>query len=278
MNETTRATSSSPFESIKAPIDSIVILISEVTEGSSESTKVESLYSQLLDLENNLLELTQSQFNDLGIYTVVAMISHDITRPIRAVYSVIDLIEFDGFSDNLTMTLTKLKTALKIIKDLLLENKPVKTELGTIFDAISEFVRYGSTVESSVPKKDLPKMISVINPYFLIRHVYELVQNAIKYGAQGVNIKLSLVEQALEIKIVDNGSGMSTDRLNLVRQAIRSQDAALLGKDQRIETSSGRGLVSIVTTSPEISMSVDSTESVGTTVTLSIPLIQISES
>ena len=119
---------------------------------------------------------------------------------------------------------------------------------------------------------DEPEMLPpVIGDRNRLRQVFiNIIDNALKYSEPGgvVNVHIAQVEDTIEIVIADNGCGIPAEHLPKVKQkfykanqTVRGSGIGLAVADEIIRLHKG-------------TLNIDSVENVGTTVTITLPIVR----
>lgn len=189
--------------------------------------KMEEIIEENLRLHENEFRLkeiiaTKDKF--------LSIIAHDLRSPFNSTIDLLELLKsnYDEFSDserkeNLSLISDNAKTTLNLLENLLLWAKsktgriaiqPVKQKLLPLLNSINE------NLNSAINHKRLSFKIFISDDIevfadtnMLISIIQNLISNAIKYSRQGgsITIKVQEIQKQIEIKVSDNGVGMSKE-------------------------------------------------------------------
>jgi signal transduction histidine kinase len=210
-----------------------------------QANKIERRNWQLQQEQQYLHELEQLKSN------FVSLISHDLKTPIAKIQSVVDRLLASSAASDIQTDLKSLRLSSdelnryiqSILKVLRVESRDFRLnkEVGDINDTVTEAVALLSPLaqEKNISvTSTLEPMFSIEADFTLIREVLiNLVENAIKYTANGGHIKVTSKEinDQVVIEVADTGEGISEEELPKVwRKFVR-------GKDQDLKTK-GTGL------------------------------------
>ncbi len=242
--------------------------------------------------EDEIAELTKN-FNemvtDLGSIECLQKefidnVSHEIKTPISSIQGFAELLEDDTLSKEErkeyssiikeeTNRLLNLSTNMLKLSKLQNQNKITQKEQIDITEQIRKAI---SLLEPKWSEKEIVFNISMEEKYFygdeeLIFQIWiNLIENAIKFSKQHGEISIILREneKELEVQIKDNGIGMNEEDKKRIFTRFYQIDKS------HSEAGSGLGLA-IVKRIVELSngtIEVTSTENVGTTMTVRLPL------
>ena len=200
------------------------------------------------------------------------MLIHDLKSPIAAldtlIFALTDRLQHDEL--NLAnLALSKIKDKFKLLRQAPNENKENSDLLLLIKEVISEkkIFYVGKKIEISLKQTETFFKKVFIEPVQFKRVIADLIENAKESMPGGGNIVviLSKTNNHIQIKVRDNGHGMSPLTLRLVQEK---------GGTYHKKNGSGKGLLHAkqCLSSWGGSLEIDSIEGIGSIITLNIPL------
>jgi PAS domain S-box-containing protein len=249
----------------------------ETREALAESQMKESVLSEMLDREREVSELKK---------LFSSMVSHEFRNPLATITTSLDMLERyaerlneEQRSERVTAIRVQVTHLTDLLNDMLLilqmqdnalrfEPKQVNVR-SLMAQTIAHFQHslgaQHTLVLDSPP--DLPKMPLDERIFRYLMH--NLLSNAIKYSEAGKRVQVSLVmnDEALTIIVDDQGIGIpAADQAKLFEPFVRGKNVKAIGG-----TGLGLKIVKDCVDLHQGSISIDSTENVGTTVTVSLP-------
>jgi signal transduction histidine kinase len=191
-----------------------------------------------LAIERARLHEQAVQFDELKT-NFVAIASHELRTPAASVYGVLKtLLERDGdLNDELRRELLRVgveqgERLRRLLEELLdlsrLDARGISIEprpllLASALGAIaSEALSTGTTVEFDVPDD----LVVVADRLVLDRVVFNLLINAVRYGAPPITLSVEVRDTQLRITVEDGGEGVSEDiRPHLFERFARTDSA-----------------------------------------------------
>lgn len=232
INEETLLVLAKEREKEQGLLDQIKKLNAELEQIVEERT--ESLRNTVVELENASLAKTKFMAN----------ISHDLRTPLNAIIGATDILEENILGDLNERQLKYVKSIkssgnnlLQLINDILDVSKinAGKMELHVsqflIGDAIKQVF---SSMESSAKAKNIDFTYKIYKGDFLIyadaqklkQILYNLFSNSIKFTLNGgmVKVKVFKRDDLLEVKVIDNGIGISKENQGRVFKEFEQVD------------------------------------------------------
>jgi signal transduction histidine kinase/putative methionine-R-sulfoxide reductase with GAF domain len=231
---------------------------------------------------------------------MLSMVAHDLRNPLASIVGMSQILQLQlahvdkSMRDRFARCLTNIETAggrmTVQIGDLLDSTRTqARRPLPMAFEAVEIVNLLCGVLEEHQGATDRhllelrcaeESVVAIVDRLRLERAVTNLVVNAIKYSPQGGLVVLSVTRSVrpegrwLNIKVADSGLGIpSADQPHLFEQYYRASNviAAIPG--------TGIGLAGVrhIAQSHGGTVTIDSTENVGTTVTLRLPLRQDTE-
>jgi len=176
-----------------------------------------------LELERKKVDATNDELQDVNtaMQSFIATAAHDLRSPLASMV---------GFSSLLTKNWTSLSEEKRLqfvstidrqthkltwlVNDLLtlssIEGGALNTqpELVVLADAITQCLAASNTDPADVSVSCSPDLVVRVDPVHLGRMVDNYLQNAFKYGAPPVRIEAAGRGDMVEVRVVDQGSGV----------------------------------------------------------------------
>lgn len=215
-------------------LQGIILIGRDITERKIAEKKLEEKNKQLENALININVLNQ-ELHELNITKdkIYSIIAHDLKSPFNTLLGFLEVLEegIEEFDlDFIKKSIHNINEKSKHVYDLLLnllEWSTSKTgmlsfnpEVADIYSIVNQNI---ILLDANVEKKEI-KLISEIEKgtqaYFdkkMISTVFRnLLSNAIKYTCKGgvIKVKSNKKDNLLEISVIDNGVGISTDHLN----------------------------------------------------------------
>jgi len=224
----------------------------------------------------------------------LAIMAHDIKAPLSAVVSILDVInkgyinnDIDKIKELVKRATQKSESLIHMVDDildytLLADKSKMKQETVHLYDIFKEsFSTMKPYVEKnnitlSYSQNDLGKNKYVSgNKTFLLRAFNNLIMNAIKYNRKDGNISVECWEEndEVNIKVSDTGIGIPEDEVNKIFHIFERGRYARKNIDGSLGL--GLSLVKQIVDDHDGKIGVTSTVGVGTTITVTLPLLEI---
>lgn len=196
--------------------------------------RTESLRNTVVELKNASLAKTKFMAN----------ISHDLRTPLNAIIGATDILEekiLGDLNDRQLKYVESIKTSgnnlLQLINDILDVSKinSGKMELHISQFLIGDIVKQVfSSMESNARAKNIDFTYKIYNNDFMIyadvqklkQILYNLFSNAIKFTLKGGKVKVKVFKRdsLLEVKVIDNGIGISKENQERVFKEFEQVD------------------------------------------------------
>jgi signal transduction histidine kinase len=173
----------------------------------------------------------------------LATVSHELRTPLNAISGWVQILrkkEFDPafIANGLEIIERNVKIQVKIIEDILdvsrivtgkLSLNVTTVDLGPIIEAALESVRLAADAKGIKISRTLDARAGSVSgdPGRLQQVIWNLVSNAIKFTPKGgaIDVRLSRVDSQAEIRVSDNGKGISPEFLPYVFERFRQADS-----------------------------------------------------
>ena len=217
----------------------------------------------------------------------ISSVSHELRTPLTAIKGWAETMQLDGFQDRKTLEkgmgiIIKEAERLNGIVEEVLDFSRIqqdrmvlimdKTDILAELDESIYMQKERANSENKHIVYEAPEILPpVLGDRNRLRQVFiNIIDNALKYSSSDgvVNISVGLVDKNIIITIADNGCGIPAADLPKVKQkfykanqTVRGSGIGLAVADEIVKLHHG-------------TLDIDSTENVGTTVTISIPTIE----
>ena len=217
----------------------------------------------------------------------ISSVSHELRTPLTAIKGWAETVQLDGFSKKKTVEkgigiiIKEAERLNGIVEEVLDFSRIQQDRMVLIMDKLDILAELDESIymqreRANAENKHIVYEEPDILPPVLgdknrLRQVFiNIIDNALKYSGEGgvVTISAEASEKYIVITIADNGCGIKAEDLPKVKQkfykanqTVRGSGIGLAVADEIMKLHNG-------------SLDIDSTEGVGTTVTISIPLIQ----
>ncbi|MDB5654493.1 MAG: periplasmic sensor signal transduction histidine kinase [Tardiphaga sp.] len=157
---------------------------------------------------------------------MLAAISHDLRTPITRLRLRSEFIEDEGHRRHMLRDLDQMRSMLEAVLSFLRNDRKLEaltlTDIATTLQLIADqFADVGHAVSYEGP----PHAMAMARPDDLHRAVTNLVENAIKFGAEA-RISLSLSARAAIIEVADDGPGIvDVQKSAMLKPFVRGDDA-----------------------------------------------------
>ena len=217
----------------------------------------------------------------------ISSVSHELRTPLTAIKGWAETMQFDGCQDiktvqkGISIIIKEAERLNGIVEEVLDFSRIQQDRMVLIMDKIDILAELDESIymqreranaENKHIVYDEPEMLPpVIGDRNRLRQVFiNIIDNALKYSAPDsvVNVSVEQVEQNIVIVIADNGCGIPAEHLPKVKQkfykanqTVRGSGIGLAVADEIIKLHKG-------------TLTIDSIENVGTTVTITLPVLQ----
>ena len=238
-----------------------------------------------LQSQTEILKMVNQRLKDLDNFKQEAthMIVHDLKTPLNYVIAMTDQEEIRQTGQQM------LNMVLNILDVNKFEEAKMKLQranwtLNGVIEAAIKQVSFLANQKSIRISSSLPQQVQVrVDQHLMIRVFANLLTNAIKYSPLSGTISI-VQEQVLakdkenpriKIKVIDQGEGIPKNQLDRIFDKFAQANA----RDLENFRSSGLGLTfcKMAIEAHEGSISADSRPKKGTTITIDLPIIQVSE-
>ncbi|QDM16264.1 HAMP domain-containing protein [Tardiphaga sp. vice352] len=157
---------------------------------------------------------------------MLAAISHDLRTPITRLRLRSEFIEDDGHRQHMLRDLDQMRAMLEAVLSFLRNDRKLEaltlTDIATTLQLIADqFADVGHAVSYDGP----PHAMAMARPDDLHRAVTNLVENAIKFGAEA-RISLAISPTCATIEVADDGPGITDAQKNAMLQPFVRGDNA----------------------------------------------------
>ncbi len=168
---------------------------------------------------------------------MLAAISHDLRTPITRMRLRSEFIEDDGHRSRMLRDLDQMRSMLELVLSFLRNDR--KLESMTLVDVAStlqlitdQFADMGHKVAYHGPEHAM----ATVRPDDLLRSVTNVVENAVRFGAEAA-IRLTVAPETVTIDVEDDGPGISdAQKDSMLEPFVRGDDA------RNMDEASGFGL------------------------------------
>ncbi len=225
---------------------------------------------------------------------VLAVMAHDIKAPLSAVVSILEVItkgyinnDLDKIKELVARATQKGESIIHMIDDildytLLADKSKMKRNTVHLYDVFREVI---STMKPYADKQNITLSYSLVglgkdkyvsgNYTFLLRAFNNIVMNAIKYNKENGEITIECWEnlKTTTVRVSDTGIGIPADEVNKVFQIFERGRYARKNIDGSLGL--GLSLVKQIVEDHDGQIQLNSTVGVGTTITVTLPLLKI---
>lgn len=218
----------------------------------------------------------------------VTTFTHDLSAPLAAIKGYVNLVEIDGVlterqAEDLNIMRTALSQMSTLIRDLIeLTRLESLKDFFTCSISLEEMVdsayhNYQHIADTKQVRLSLSRgaqhLVTYGNPTLISRAVENLVENAIKYTRPQGEVTLSLAKDGANavVAVQDTGIGIPSDNVNMVfDKFFRAHTPAM---DEIPGSGLGLSIVKAIVERHGGQVSVQSQENIGSTFTVSLPLV-----
>ena len=216
----------------------------------------------------------------------ISSVSHELRTPLTAIKGWAETMQLDGFNDKRTLEkgmgiiIKETERLGGIVEEVLDFSRIQQDRMVLIMDKVDILAELDESIymqkeraakENKHITYEAPDLLPVvIGDRNRLRQVFiNIIDNALKYSSSDgvVNITVELVADHIIITVADNGCGISAEDLPKVKQkfykanqTVRGSGIGLAVADEIVRLHNGE-------------LDIDSTEGVGTTVSISIPIV-----
>ncbi len=216
----------------------------------------------------------------------ISSVSHELRTPLTAIKGWAETMQMDGFQDKKTLEkgmgiiIKETERLGGIVEEVLDFSRIQQDRMILIMDKVDILAELDESIYMQKERAakenkhiiyEAPEMLPpIIGDTNRLRQVFiNIIDNALKYSSSDgvVNITVEHVADNIIITIADNGCGISAEDLPKVKQkfykanqTVRGSGIGLAVADEIVRLHNGE-------------LEIDSTENVGTTVTITIPII-----
>lgn len=273
--------------SIVKPVREISSTAKRIAEGDFNA-RIEKFYD---DEIGDLCDTINYMAGELGTADkmkndFISSVSHELRTPLTAIKGWAETMQLDGFQDRRTLEkgmgiiIKETERLNGIVEEVLDFSRIQQDRMVLIMDKLDILAELDESIymqreransENKHIVYEAPEMLPpVIGDRNRLRQVFiNIIDNALKYSSSDgvISINVALVRENVIITIADNGCGIPAADLPKVKQkfykanqTVRGSGIGLAVADEIIRLHNG-------------SLDIDSTEGVGTTVTISVPVI-----
>ena len=273
--------------SIVKPVREISSTAKRIAEGDFNA-RIEKFYD---DEIGDLCDTINYMAGELGTADkmkndFISSVSHELRTPLTAIKGWAETMQLDGFQDRRTLEkgmgiiIKETERLNGIVEEVLDFSRIQQDRMVLIMDKLDILAELDESIymqreransENKHIVYEAPEMLPpVIGDRNRLRQVFiNIIDNALKYSSSDgvISINVALVGENVIITIADNGCGIPAADLPKVKQkfykanqTVRGSGIGLAVADEIIRLHNG-------------SLDIDSTEGVGTTVTISVPVI-----
>ena len=276
------------LRSIVRPVQEITDTAKRIAQGDFEA-RINKFYD---DEIGDLCDTINYMAGELGTSDrmkneFISSVSHELRTPLTAIKGWAETMQFDGCQDiktvqkGISIIIKEAERLNGIVEEVLDFSRIQQDRMVLIMDKIDILAELDESIymqreranaENKHIVYDEPEMLPpVIGDRNRLRQVFiNIIDNALKYSAPDsvVNVSVEQVEQNIVIVIADNGCGIPAEHLPKVKQkfykanqTVRGSGIGLAVADEIIKLHKG-------------TLTIDSIENVGTTVTITLPVLQ----
>lgn len=275
--------------SIVNPVREMSAAATKIAQGDFDAT-IDKMFDdeigELCDSINNMakeLQNTEQMKNDF-----ISRVSHELRTPLTAIKGWAETMQYTGASDEetfnkgMSVIINESARLTGIVEELLdfsrLQNKKL-TLMTEPLDIVAELdeaiymlkeraLKEGKHLLYDEPEKMMPPILGDKNR---LRQVFiNVLDNALKYTPEGGVIGIQALRQGdfIEITFSDNGCGIPAEDLPHVKEKFYKANKKVNG------SGIGLAVADEIMTLHNGSLDIESSEGVGTTVTLRLPIIK----
>ncbi len=217
----------------------------------------------------------------------ISSVSHELRTPLTAIKGWAETMQLDGFQDKLTLQkgmniiIKETERLGGIVEEVLDFSRIQQDRMVLIIDRVDLIAELDESIymlkeranrENKHIIYEAPEMLPIIvGDRNRLRQVFiNVIDNALKYSSSDgvVNITADADEDNITITVADNGCGISAEDLPKVKQKFYKANQTVRG------SGIGLAVVDEIIKLHHGILDIDSTEGVGTTVTITLPVIK----
>lgn len=275
------------LRSIVRPVQEISDTAKRIAQGDFEA-RINKFYD---DEIGDLCDTINYMAGELGTSDrmkneFISSVSHELRTPLTAIKGWAETMQLDGCQDlrtvqkGISIIIKETERLNGIVEEVLDFSRIQQDRMVLIMDKIDILAELDESIymqreRANAENKhiiyDEPEMLPpVIGDRNRLRQVFiNIIDNALKYSESGgvVNVSIEQVEDKIVIVIADNGCGIPAEHLPKVKQkfykanqTVRGSGIGLAVADEIVKLHKG-------------TLTIDSIENVGTTVTITLPIL-----
>ena len=217
----------------------------------------------------------------------ISSVSHELRTPLTAIKGWAETVQLDGFRDKRTLEkgigiiIKETERLNGIVEEVLDFSRIQEDRMVLIMDKIDILAELDESIymqrerahkENKHIVYDEPEILpAVLGDRNRLRQVFiNIIDNALKYSNAGgvVTVNVEEVEGFIHIVIADNGCGIPAEHLPKIKQKFYKANQTVRG------SGIGLAVADEIVRLHKGTLNIDSVENVGTTVTISLPVIQ----
>lgn len=265
---------------LSAAIIFIVFLVQKIGQHKKDAAMLMQQQDEIIRTNREVQKLNQVKDK------IFAIISHDLRSPLTSTHNLLDLLnqglisheEFAPFSKQLQNdvlnTLILTENLLNWSKTQLNGVVPYKRDfhLQPVIDEVIQTLHSLSRAKDIMIENQVRDHLVHSDADMIKMIVRNILSNAIKFTPHGklIYIREILSDHKLLLQITDEGVGMSPEKVD---QLNRKMAESTRGTDNEKGTGIGMRLVLDMIAALDETITISSQEDMGTTVTVSIPLV-----
>ena len=274
--------------SIVRPVREITATAKRIAEGDFNA-RIDKYYD---DEIGDLCDTINYMAGELGTADkmkndFISSVSHELRTPLTAIKGWAETMQLDGFQDRATLEkgmriiIKETERLNGIVEEVLDFSRIQQDRMVLIMDKIDILAELDESIYMQRERANTENkhiifeapdlLIPVLGDRNRLRQVFiNIIDNALKYCSSGgeVNVKVEIEnEERVVITIADNGCGISADDLPKVKQKFYKANQTVRG------SGIGLAVADEIVRLHKGTLDIDSIENVGTTVTITIPMI-----
>lgn len=220
----------------------------------------------------------------------ISSVSHELRTPLTAIKGWAETVQLDGFRDRKTLEkgigiiIKETERLNGIVEEVLDFSRIQEDRMVLIMDKIDILAELDESIymqrerahkEDKHIVYDEPEILpAVVGDRNRLRQVFiNIIDNALKYSGPGgvVTINVEETEDSIRIVIADNGCGIPAEHLPKIKQKFYKANQTVRG------SGIGLAVADEIVRLHKGTLTIDSVENVGTTVTITLPLLKPEE-